>query len=88
LSEFRAATGSSGENQKQAHLFMICSNIKLRPAAESIRIGGLVLHPRNKLIRNPPTASLIMPYRPTCDRTAPDAQGRSPDESETFSLRR
>jgi hypothetical protein len=53
LSEFRAATGSSGENQKQAHLFMICSNIKLRPAAESIRIGGLVLHPRNQTDTEP-----------------------------------
>jgi len=29
-----------GENQKLAHLFMICSNIKLTWAGESIGIGG------------------------------------------------
>jgi hypothetical protein len=42
-----AATGS-GENQKLAHLFMICSNIKLIGAEESIGISAQVIHERNQ----------------------------------------
>src|SRR3981081_1423171 len=44
---FGRPTGS-GENQKLAHLFMICSNIKLTWPMESIGIGTPAIHERNQ----------------------------------------
>jgi hypothetical protein len=36
------------ENQKPAHLFMICSNLKLTMTKESNRIGDLTIHEWNQ----------------------------------------
>ena len=38
-----------GENQKLAHLFMVCSNIKLTGPQESIELGGHKIHERNQM---------------------------------------
>src|SRR3954465_5966918 len=42
------ADGSQKENQRLAHLFMICSNIKLTTPRESIELAGLGIHELNQ----------------------------------------
>jgi hypothetical protein len=42
------AGGSQKENQRLAHLFMICSNIKLTAPLESIELARLRIHERNQ----------------------------------------
>src|SRR5690349_7317663 len=60
----------SEENQKLAHLFMICSNIKLTGPAESIGIAALPIHEGNQVdtrqVRSSPKCiSSPSPMKPT-----------------------